>query len=84
MESCMWGLDLHCGRTVGRFTLLLIALALLVIFAVPASGQNKALANEQVLNIGHRGVAGLAPEHTFPAYDLALKHGLTTSSRICI
>ncbi|MEJ7825466.1 MAG: glycerophosphodiester phosphodiesterase [Solirubrobacteraceae bacterium] len=28
-----------------------------------------------VLNIGHRGASGLAPEHTFAAYDLALKQG---------
>lgn len=28
-----------------------------------------------MLNIGHRGASGLAPEHTFPAYDLALKQG---------
>ena len=30
---------------------------------------------DQVLNIGHRGASGLAPEHTFPSYDLALKLG---------
>ena len=58
-----------------RFTLLLIALVPLVVFAVPASGQNKVPADEQVLNIGHRGASGLAPEHTIPAYDLALKQG---------
>ena len=28
-----------------------------------------------MLNIGHRGASGLAPEHTLPAYDLALKLG---------
>ncbi len=28
-----------------------------------------------VLNIGHRGASGYAPEHTFPAYDLALRLG---------
>lgn len=55
--------------------LLLVALVPLVVFAVPASGQNKAPADEQVLNIGHRGASGLAPEHTFPAYNLALKQG---------
>lgn len=31
--------------------------------------------SELVLNIGHRGASGYAPEHTFPAYDLALKMG---------
>ncbi len=30
---------------------------------------------QQVLNIGHRGASGSAPEHTIPAYDLALKLG---------
>ena len=53
-------------------TLLLIALVPLLVFAVPASG---APADKQVLNIGHRGASGLAPEHTFPSYDLALKQG---------
>lgn len=52
-----------------RFALLFAGL----IFAVPASG--KVPADEQVLNIGHRGASGLAPEHTFAAYDLALKQG---------
>lgn len=28
-----------------------------------------------VLNIGHRGASGYAPEHTFAAYDLALEQG---------
>src|SRR4028119_1977971 len=28
-----------------------------------------------VLNVGHRGASGYAPEHTIPAYDLALKMG---------
>jgi glycerophosphoryl diester phosphodiesterase len=60
---------------VRRLMLLLVALVPLVVFAVPASGQNKVPADEQVLNIGHRGASGLAPEHTFPAYDLALKQG---------
>jgi glycerophosphoryl diester phosphodiesterase len=28
-----------------------------------------------VLNIGHRGASGLAPEHTIASYDVALKLG---------
>ena len=28
-----------------------------------------------VLNIGHRGASGYAPEHTFASYDLALEFG---------
>lgn len=30
---------------------------------------------ELVLNIGHRGASGYAPEHTIPSYDLALEMG---------
>src|SRR5215210_3526785 len=30
---------------------------------------------EQVLNIGHRGASGEAPEHTIAAYDLAIREG---------
>ena len=30
---------------------------------------------EQVLNIGHRGASGEAPEHTLSAYDLAIRQG---------
>ncbi len=50
-----------------------IAAALLALPAVAAA--KPAPADEQVLNIGHRGASGLAPEHTFAAYDLALKQG---------
>jgi glycerophosphoryl diester phosphodiesterase len=32
-------------------------------------------AADPVLNIGHRGASGYAPEHTIPSYDLALKLG---------
>ena len=32
-------------------------------------------ADAPVLNIGHRGASGYAPEHTVPAYDLALEQG---------
>ena len=52
------------------------ALMLAALLALPAVAAAKpAPADEQVLNIGHRGASGLAPEHTFPAYDLALKQG---------
>ena len=46
------------------------------LLSLPAVASAKpAPADDQVLNIGHRGASGLAPEHTFPAYDLALKQG---------
>ena len=32
-------------------------------------------AADSVLNIGHRGASGYAPEHTIPSYDLALRLG---------
>ena len=46
---------------------ILLAMALLALGASPAAAK--------VLNIAHRGASGHAPEHTFPAYDLALKMG---------
>lgn len=41
--------------------------AIFVLVTVPTS----AGASDPVLNIGHRGASGYAPEHTFAAYDLA-------------
>jgi glycerophosphoryl diester phosphodiesterase len=50
---------------------------LLVTFVSVASGApaGKTPADAPVLNVGHRGASGYAPEHTIPAYDLALKMG---------
>lgn len=42
----------------------------LMLLAAGAAG-----AADPVLNIGHRGASGYAPEHTIPAYDLALELG---------
>ena len=50
-----------------------LAAALLVVG--PASAAKKPAEDAPVLNIGHRGASGYAPEHTIPAYDLALKMG---------
>jgi glycerophosphoryl diester phosphodiesterase len=50
-------------------TLTLALLASLVFSAA------KPAAEDPVLNIGHRGASGYAPEHTFAAYDLARKLG---------
>jgi glycerophosphoryl diester phosphodiesterase len=36
---------------------------------------SKTPADAPVLNIGHRGASGYAPEHTIPSYDLAIKLG---------
>ena len=49
----------------------------MVTFVSVAAGAptGNAPADAPVLNIGHRGASGYAPEHTIPAYDLALKMG---------
>jgi len=61
---------------------ILIALALVaaltgILLASPASAKkpSKAAEDAPVLNIGHRGASGYAPEHTIPSYDLAKKLG---------
>jgi glycerophosphoryl diester phosphodiesterase len=56
---------------------LVLTVALLVL-ATPAAGaapEKNTATDAPVLNIGHRGASGYAPEHTIPAYDLALKQG---------
>jgi len=40
-----------------------------------AAKAKKPVEDAPVLNVGHRGASGYAPEHTIPAYDLALKMG---------
>lgn len=40
-----------------------------------AVAQGNPSPQEQVLNVGHRGASGYAPEHTLAAYDLALELG---------
>ena len=49
--------------------------AVLIVAAGPASAAKKPSEDAPVLNIGHRGASGYAPEHTIPAYDLALRMG---------
>jgi glycerophosphoryl diester phosphodiesterase len=43
--------------------------------AAAGASSDKAPDGAPVLNIGHRGASGYAPEHTIPAYDLALQMG---------
>ena len=50
---------------------MLLALVLPTAGAAPGDVRRAAPA----LDIAHRGASGYAPEHTFPAYDLALKQG---------
>ncbi len=56
--------------------------AALVVAAAPVRAEKSAaratassLPNAPVINIGHRGASGYAPEHTFASYDLALRLG---------
>ncbi|CAA9428713.1 MAG: Glycerophosphoryl diester phosphodiesterase [uncultured Rubrobacteraceae bacterium] len=72
------------GGTLMMVGLLAAGLAVFAILLAPADAANAADAAQAkkkpredapVLNIGHRGASGYAPEHTIPAYDLALKMG---------
>lgn len=58
----------------------LLNLALVILFLVvgpirAATAGKPPLPGHVVMNIGHRGASGLAPEHTIASYDLALKLG---------
>jgi glycerophosphoryl diester phosphodiesterase len=61
--------------------MMVAALAAALIVALAAFAESASAAKEKapqdapVLNIGHRGASGYAPEHTIPAYDLALEQG---------
>jgi glycerophosphoryl diester phosphodiesterase len=54
---------------------LLIVVALVGVPTVGAAPDKDATTDSTVLNIGHRGASGYAPEHTITAYDLALEQG---------
>ena len=64
--------------TVGLLAAALAALMALLTFGATAdvaAAEKAAPEDAPVLNVGHRGASGYAPEHTIPAYDLALKLG---------
>ena len=63
--------------TVGLLAVVLATLMALLTLVAPADAARakKAPEDAPVLNVGHRGASGYAPEHTIPAYDLALKMG---------
>jgi glycerophosphoryl diester phosphodiesterase len=51
---------------------------LVALVGVPTAGaapDKSSTTDSTVLNIGHRGASGYAPEHTIPSYDLALEQG---------
>ena len=61
-----------------RFGLMSVAVTVVLVMCVSAAAGapgKREPADAPVLNIGHRGASGYAPEHTIPAYDLALELG---------
>ena len=60
-------------RTAGLNAFLGIVLLAMSVPAGAAGGTSAG--DAPVLNIGHRGASGYAPEHTIPSYDLALEQG---------
>src|SRR5215211_3688710 len=60
-----------------RFELVAVLMVILLVVFVPSAtgAPSKTTPDEPVLNVGHRGASGCAPEHTIPAYDLALRLG---------
>ncbi len=58
-----------------RSNALAVLVGLLAVFCLPGAAQAAELAGGTVVNVGHRGTAGLAPEHTLASYDLALENG---------
>ncbi|MGH3090496.1 MAG: glycerophosphodiester phosphodiesterase [Rubrobacteraceae bacterium] len=62
-------------RTSKRWILALVATLACVTIAASANAKPPKGDDDLVLNIGHRGASGYAPEHTIPSYDLAKKLG---------
>ena len=61
-----------------RYMVAAVLTVILLAFVAPAVGaapDTESALDGPVLNIGHRGASGYAPEHTFAAYDLALEQG---------
>ena len=79
MPTTVSGGDLHRGAKNRRSGLLAVMALGAMILAATAAGaapsDKTPPADAPVLNIGHRGASGYAPEHTFASYDLALQMG---------
>ena len=74
----MIGHERKVATRVHRLSLLtgsLVLAVLVALVAVAGAAQAKTTADAPVLNIGHRGASGYAPEHTFASYDLAIQMG---------
>ncbi len=54
---------------------LAVLAGLLAVFFFSGAAHAAELTGGPVVNVGHRGTAGLAPEHTMASYDLALENG---------
>jgi glycerophosphoryl diester phosphodiesterase len=54
---------------------ILMGLLVFAVFAAAGAAPAADLAGGPILNVGHRGSTGLAPEHTIASYDLALENG---------
>jgi glycerophosphoryl diester phosphodiesterase len=54
---------------------LAMLVGLLAVLCASGPAQAAELEGGPVVNVGHRGTAGLAPEHTIASYDLALENG---------
>jgi glycerophosphoryl diester phosphodiesterase len=63
------------GRRLSLLAGSLVLAALLALVVSAGAAQGKPSQDAPVLNIGHRGASGYAPEHTIPSYDLALEQG---------
>jgi glycerophosphoryl diester phosphodiesterase len=68
----------HELRRIVSIVVVACALILVALAGMPTAGaapDKGTTTDSAVLNIGHRGASGYAPEHTIPAYDLALEQG---------
>lgn len=63
------------SRRVALSALVAVTMAAAILLAAGPAGAKKPEPEDVVLNVGHRGASGYAPEHTFAAYDLALRMG---------
>ena len=65
------------SKVVGMlgFGLAVAAMLLTLVVAGAGAAPGGSMGDAPVLDIGHRGASGYAPEHTLPAYDLALEQG---------
>ena len=62
-------------KRFGAMALMVLGVLALAASVAGAAPGKKGPSDAPVLNIGHRGASGYAPEHTIPAYDLAKKMG---------